>query len=192
MIGLVTTLWIMIGFFAIVDMQRGWTRAVIALSGLVLALFAIDQFAPFLFSFLGMYDETFTEEIWRRQIFMLATIFLTIVFFSYAGPAFAGKLSARLKARDNIQDKLLGLLVGGVNGYLTVGTLISFLQYRLAEEGWVPTTPAPYPFPPETLIRTDAVDAISQWLPIPLLTNNPYVLPILLVLVFLFVLVVML
>lgn len=192
MIALVTTLWIMIAFFAIVDMQRGWTRAVIATSGLVLALFAIDQFAPFLFDFLGHYDEPFTEEIWRRQIFVLAAIFLTIAFFSYAGPAFAGRLSARLKMRDNIQDKLLGLLVGAVNGYLAVGTLISFLEYRLAEEGWVATTPAPYPFPAEVLIRSESVDAISQWLPIPLLTTNPYVLPIMLVLVFLFVLVVML
>lgn len=192
MIGLVTTLWIMIVFFAVVDMQRGWTRAVIASSGLVLSLFAINQFAPFLFGALGHFDEAFNETIWRRQIFVLAAIHLTIGFFSYAGPAFAGKLSSRLAIRDNIQDKLLGLLVGAVNGYLAVGTLIAFLEYRLTNEGWVATTPAPYPFPQDILMRTDAVDAISQWLPIPLLTSNPYILPILLVLVFLFVLVVML
>ena len=192
MIGLVTTLWIMVAFFAIVDMQRGWTRAVIATSGLVLSLFAINQFAPFLFGALGHFDETFNETIWRRQIFVLAAIHLFIVFFSYAGPALTGRLSTRLKIRDNIQDKLLGLLVGAVNGYLAVGTLISFLEYRLTNEGWVATTPAPYPFPADILIRTESVDAISQWLPIPMLTSNPYVLPILLVLVFLFVLVVML
>lgn len=192
MIGLITMLWIMIAFFAIVDMQRGWTRAVIATSGLVLSLFAINQFAPFLFGALGYLDEAFNETIWRRQIFILATIHLTIGFFSYAGPAFAGKLAGRLAIRDNIQDKLLGLLVGSVNGYLAVGTLISLLQYRLTREGWVPTTPAPYPFPTDVLIRAESVDAISQWLPIPLMTTNPYVLPVLLVLVFLFVLVVML
>ena len=162
MIGLVTTLWIMIAFFAVVDMQRGWTRAVIATSGLVLSLFAINQFAPFLFGALGHFDEAFNETIWRRQIFVLAAIHLTIGFFSYAGPAFAGKLSSRLAIRDNIQDKLLGLLVGAVNGYLAVGTLISFLEYRLSNEGWVATTPAQYPFPQDVLMRTDAVDAISQ------------------------------
>lgn len=192
MIGLVTTLWIMIGFFAVVDMQRGWTRAVIATSGLVLSLFAINQFAQFLFGALGYFELPFDETVWRREIFILTAIHLTIGFFSYAGPAFAGKLSGRLAIRDNIQDKLLGLLVGAVNGYLAVGTLISLLEYRLTNEGWVPTTPAPYPFPPDILIRSEAVDAISQWLPIPLLTSNPYILPILLVLVFLFVLVVML
>jgi hypothetical protein len=192
MIGLVTTLWIMIAFFAVVEMQRGWTRAVIASSGLVLSLFTINQFAPFLFGALGYYDEAINETIWRRQIFMLSIIHLIIAFFSYAGPAFSGKLSGRLGIRDNIQDKLLAILVGVVNGYLTIGTLIAFLEYRLSPDGWVATTPAPYPFPADVLIRTEQVDVISKWLPIPLLTSNPYVLPVLLVLVFLFVLVVML
>jgi uncharacterized membrane protein required for colicin V production len=192
MIALVTTLWIMIFFFAVVDMQRGWTRAVIATSGLVLSLFAINQFAPFLFDALGHFDQTFDDTIWRRQIFILASIQIIIGFFSYAGPAISGKLSTRLKIRDNIQDKILGLMVGAVNGYLAVGTLISFLEYRLTQEGWVTTAPAPYPFSSEVLVRVPSVDAISQWLPIPILTSNTYVLPILLVLVFLFVLVVML
>ena len=104
MIGLVTTLWIMVGFFAVVDMQRGWTRVVIATSGLVLSLFAINQFGPFLFGALGHYDEGFSETIWRREIFILAAIHLTIAFFAYAGPAFTGRLSGRLAIRDNIQD----------------------------------------------------------------------------------------
>ena len=90
------------------------------------------------------------------------------------------------------EDATANNLVGVVNGYLTIGTLIAFLEYRLTRDGWVATTPAPYPFPPDVLIRTEQVDAISKWLPIPLLTSNPYILPVLLVLVFLFVLVVML
>ncbi|MDX1413396.1 MAG: hypothetical protein R3293_04345 [Candidatus Promineifilaceae bacterium] len=193
MIGLVTTLWIMTTFFAVVDMQRGWTRAVIATAGLILSLFAINQFAPFLFGALGYFELPFDETIWRRQIFILTTIHLVIAFFSYAGPAVAGgRLAGKLRIRDNVQDKLLALLVGAVNGYLTIGTLIAFLESRLTPEGWVPTTPAPYPFPADMLIRTEQVDAISKYLPIPLLTNNPYVLPVLLVLVFLFVLIVML
>lgn len=193
MIGLVTTLWIMIGFFAIVDMQRGWTRAVIATAGLILSLFAINQFAPFLFGALGYLDQTFTEEIWRREILILTAIHLTITFFSYAGPTVAGsRFAGKLAIRDSVEDKILALLVGATNGFLTIGTLIAFLEQRLAREGWVPTTPAPYPFPAEVLIRTEQVDAISGYLPIPLLTSNPYILPVLLVLVFLFVLIVML
>jgi hypothetical protein len=193
MISLVTTLWIMIGLFAFIDMQRGWTRAVIATAGLILSLFAINQFGPLLFSTLGYFDQPFDDVVWRREIFILAGIHLFIAFFSYAGPTVAGgRLAGRLAIRDNIQDKLLGLIVGGVNGYLVIGTLLSFLEYRLSREGWVATFPAPYPFSDTVIIRTDQINAISEYLPIPLLTSNPYFLPVLLVIVFLFVLIVML
>jgi uncharacterized membrane protein required for colicin V production len=193
MISLVTTLWIMIALFAVVGMQRGWTRAVIATAGLVLSLFAINQFMPIVFNALGYFDQGFDDTVWRREIMILAGLHLFIAFFSYAGPTMAGgRLSGRLSIRDNIQDKILGILVGAVNGFLVVGTLLSFLQYHLTREGWVPTDPMPYPFPEEILRRTVQINEISEYLPIPLLTNNPYLLPILLVLLFLFVLIVML
>lgn len=193
MVSLVTTLWVMVGLFAFIDMQRGWTRAVIATAGLILSLFAINQFAPLLFDALGYFDQQFNEETWRREIFILAGLHLFIAFFSYAGPTVAGgRFAGKLAIRDNIQDKILGLLVGAVNGYLIFGTLLSFLEYRLSREGWVVTTPIPYPFQPDVIIRTEQIDAISQYLPIPLLTSNPYILPVLLVIVFLFVLIVML
>ncbi len=193
MISLVTTLWVMVGLFAFIDMQRGWTRAVIATAGLVLSLFTINQFGPLLFDALGYFDQAFDEDIWRNEIFLLAGIHLFITFFSYAGPTVAGgRLGGRLAIRDNIQDKVLGLLVGAINGFLIFGTLLSFLEYHLTREGWVATVPMPYPFPQDVLVRTQHIDAISGYLPIPLLTSNPYVLPVLLVIVFLFVLIVML
>ncbi len=193
MISLVTTLWIMIVLFAVVDMQRGWTRAVIATSGLILSLFVINQLVPLLFDALGYFDQPFDETVWRREIMVLAGIHLFIAFFSYAGPTVAGgRLGGKLKIRDNVQDKILGLIVGAVNGYLVVGTLLSFLEYRLAREGWLATAPMPYPFSDTVIIRTEQINAISEYLPIPLLTSNPYLLPVLLVIVFLFVLIVML
>jgi len=183
----------MIALFAIVDMQRGWTRAVIATAGLVLSLFAINQFGDVLFNALGYYSAPFDDKVWRQEIFILAGIHLLIAFFAYAGPAVAGgRFGERLRIRDNVQDKFLALLVGGLNGYLVVGTLLSLLEYRLTPEAWIPTFPAPYPFSDTVLIRTDQINSISQYLPIPLLTSNPLVLPILLVLIFFFVLVVLL
>jgi hypothetical protein len=192
MISLVTTLWIMVALFSVVDMQRGWTRAVIATAGLILSLFAINQFGAMLFGILGYFEQPFDDTVWRRQIFILGGIHLFIAFFSYAGPAVAGRLAGKLAIRDNIQDKILALIVGAVNGYLVVGTMLSLLEYRLTQEGWQPTIPMPYPFPDYVLLRTEHINAISEYLPIPLLTSNAYFLPVLLVVVFLFVLIVML
>lgn len=193
MISLVTALWIMVGLFGVIATQRGWTREVIATAGLILSLFTINQFGPLLFNLLGDYGQPFTADIWRRQFYILTSIHLLIAFFSFAGPALAGnRLSGRLRVRDNVQDKLLGLIVGALNGFLVVGTLLSFLQFRLTTEGWLPTAPEPYPFPAEVLVRTGQVAEIAEYLPIPLLTQNPLILPVLLVLIFLFVLVVML
>jgi hypothetical protein len=183
----------MIALFAIVDTQRGWTRAVIATAGLILSLFTINQFGDLLFRTLGDFDAPFDDTMWRREIFLLGGIHLVIAFFAYAGPAVAGgRIGERLRIRDNVQDKFLALIVGAVNGYLVVGTLLSLLEQRLSPEGWVPTFPAPYPFSETILIRTEQINSISQYLPIPLLTSNPFILPVLLVIIFLFVLVVML
>jgi hypothetical protein len=160
---------------------------------MILALFTINQFGPFLFETLGHYNQPFDDTLWRREIFILSSILLIIAFISYAGPAVAGKsLSQRLRIRDSVQDKFLGLIIGGLNGYLLVGTLLSFLENRLTLNGWLPTAPAPYPFPDTVLIRTEQIANIAAYLPIPLLTSNPYILPILLVIMFLFVLAVML
>ena len=83
----------------------------------------------------------------------------------------------------------MGLVVGAINGYLVVGTTLAYLEYILESAGnWV-RLPAgiPYPFPPETITRVD-IEPLMSYLPMPILA--PY-LPILLVVVFLFVIIVM-
>jgi uncharacterized membrane protein required for colicin V production len=44
MLSLGTLFWLMVLFFGIIGSLRGWTREVIATSGLILSLFAINQF----------------------------------------------------------------------------------------------------------------------------------------------------
>lgn len=132
MISLTAFFWIMVMFFALIGSMRGWTKEVIATSGLILSLFAINQFGPYFTSLMGGGGTIDTDAI-RRQVFYLFTgIHLVIAFFSYQGPAFAGsRLAERLRVRDSLQDKLMGLLVGGVNGYLIIGAILAFLEYQL-------------------------------------------------------------
>lgn len=189
MINLGTMFWILIVFFAVIGSLRGWTREVIATAGLILSLFALNQFGGTLVAFLGTPGDpsvAASAEAARQRFYILTAIHLLIAFFSYQGPALAGnRLSDRLRIRDSLQDKVLGAIVGAVNGYLIVGTAWAFLEMNLAPDG-------NYPFAPTIMMRPGFAGApvvsLVENLPLPLLA--PY-LPVLVVVVFLFVIVVM-
>ncbi len=198
MIGLGTAFWLMVAFFALIGTLRGWTREIVATSGLVLSLFALNQFGFFLISLLGAAAEAGAggvdiDSVRRQQFFILSTVHLLIAFFSYQGPAFAGRaVRERLRVRDSLQDKVLGALVGAVNGYLIVGTIWTFLEYQVGPAGYTQLPLGiPYPFDPMSVARPileSPALALMEKLPLPLLA--PY-LPFLVVVVFLFVIVVM-
>jgi hypothetical protein len=191
MLSLGTLFWLMVLFFAIIGSLRGWTREVIATSGLILSLFAINQFGSLV---LGFAPTGGAIPVERQRFYYLAILHLTVAFFSYQGPAIAGtRLGDRLRVRDNFQDKLLGLIIGALNGYLIVGSLWSFLEYRAQPGGGWLRLPIgePYPFDFTVLTRPDfavGLDSLVGRLPLPLL--SPY-LPFLVVIVFLFVIIVM-
>ena len=200
MISLQTIFWIMIGFFTLIGFLRGWTKEVIAASGLVLSLFAVNQFGN---TIVGLFSSVPTDPTvafdpntpLRQQFYVLATLHLFITFFSYQGPALAGQLSGgRLttRLRATMQEKLLGAIFGGVNGYLIMGTLWCFLEYNLISAGNYERLArgVPYAFDSAILSRPDydAVATLVERLPLPILA--PY-LPVLIVVVFLFVIVVM-
>lgn len=197
MLSLTTAFWILVLLLAVIGMQRGWTREALVTASVVLALFTINQFGGTLFGLVG-WDNTGipTVEVRRLQFYALSFAFLLIVFFGYQGPTLASsRISDKLRIRDNFQDKLLGFIVGGVNGYLIVGTIWSFLEYRLVSaSNWVQYGPeVSYPFPPEIITRPNlATTALLEYLPVPILTASPFILPILLVVVFLFIIIVLL
>lgn len=197
MISLVTTFWILVFLFGFVGMMRGWTRESIAMASVILALFTLNMFASTMFGFLG-FDNNVTPppEVRRQEFYILSAIVLFFAFFGYQGPTLASsRVGDRLRLRDNVQDKIFGFLLGGINGYLIVGSLWSFLEYKLVSaSNWVRYTPdVPYPFNPTVIVRpAPELAPIIDNLPIPLLTQNPYILPVLMVLVFLFVLIVLL
>ncbi|MFO7663164.1 MAG: CvpA family protein [Chloroflexota bacterium] len=196
MLNLTTFFWIMVLLFALVGMMRGWTKEIVVTSALILALFTINQFISTLFGFLG-WDNNITQppEIRRWEFFIMGGVLLLIAFFGYQGPTFArSRVGDRLTRRDNLQDRILGFLVGGTNGWLVVGSLWAFLEYKIiAASNWVRYTPdIPYPFDPTKIQRpAPELAPIIDNLPIPVLTSSPYLLPILLVLVFLFILIVL-
>lgn len=197
MLSLVAAFWIMVTIFALTGSMRGWTKEVVVTSALILALFTINQFFSTIFVFIGWDNNiTQTPEIRRWQFFMMSGFLLLIGFFGYQGPTIArSRVGDRLTRRDNLQDKVLGFLVGGLNGWLIVGSIWSFLEYKVVSaSNWQRfTADVQYPFTLVNISRPlpEAAPIIEN-LPIPILASSPYILPLLLVVVFLFVLVVLL
>jgi hypothetical protein len=194
MINLFALFWITIIFFAIIGAVRGWSKEVIAMAGLVLSLFAINTFGHLFVRLVGGVgvgaDEAdFLAEM-RRQFMILGGIHVVIAFFSYQGVVL---VRSRITPRETIQERLLGLIFGALNGFLVVGTLWSLLEYKITPDGWLRLPPNfPYAFDPiviRPVIEAPGQELLLTHLPIPFLV--PW-LPLLVVLIFLFVIVVIL
>jgi hypothetical protein len=193
MISLGTWFWLMVIFFAVMGMMRGWTREIIVTSALILSLFFLNQFGSQMISLIGgVSDQAAASDpnaLRRQQFYVLTAAHLFFAFWGYQGPTLAGtRLGDRLRVRDSLQDKVLGAIVGAVNGYLIVGTIWAFLEYLPIAPGDWSVLDAPYPFKETVLVRSTEVLSLVDRLPIP--TLSPYLM-FLVVIVFLFVIIVM-
>ncbi|MEP7289126.1 MAG: hypothetical protein ABI947_25515, partial [Chloroflexota bacterium] len=110
-------------------------------------------------------------------------ILLIITFFAYQTPGTASRLSeGRMWSgrREGLQERLLGFVVGGVNGYLIVGSIWYFLDVTA------------YPFAPFIIAPqpNSASAALVGSLPLIFLVQNN-LLTILVIVLFLFVIIAM-
>lgn len=191
MLSLHILFWVSIFLFALSGALRGWHRELIASSGIILALFAINQFGFQMLNLFGWTAASMGDQAAaaRRSFYLFSGILIVITFFSYQGPTLSSAIGGRVRMEKNLGNKLLGLVIGGINGYLIVGSLWAFLEYAPAGAAqWMQYAPGvPYPFAPEIITRPESIPLIAN-LPIPVLA--PY-LPYLMILIFLFVIVAM-
>ena len=190
MLSLHTLFWIMVAFFGLMGMLRGWTKEIIATSGLVLSLFAQLWFGHVL---VGLVTQDSVEAM-KSQFYVRAVAHIAFAFFAYQGPTLVRQVARGRfgeRARGNIQESALGFIVGAINGYLIIGTLWTFLEYNIVDRVAIPyAITMPYPFPESIITRPTsgpALELISN-LPLPLLQGW---LPLLVVVLFLFVIIAM-
>lgn len=128
MVSLTVVFWMYVVLFAIIGAMRGWAKELMVTFSVVLSLFIItllEQFVPPLREGIGE-----IPRFWVRII-----IVTLLVFFGYQTPNIRALAGARF-ARERLQDTLLGLIIGALNGYLVVGSF----WYYMDEAG--------YPFAP--------------------------------------------
>jgi uncharacterized membrane protein required for colicin V production len=190
MLELTLIIYLMMAYFCYIGMLRGFTKEVISLAGIMLGLFAMYQF-----------DNTIRFELFAAlppdQLFYVqCVIFLIIVFFAYQQRAIVGIQAVRERTgrgraqdrgRDPLQSRVLGGLIGLLNGYLISGTIWYFLDInRIPGSAEYPL--APYITAP--LANSASAQALNN-LPLYLLTQNDGNL-LALAVVFLFILVLIL
>jgi uncharacterized membrane protein required for colicin V production len=122
MISLDAFFWIFVVLFGIVGAMRGWSKELLVTFAVILTLFVINvvESLPIVGPAL-----TKTPEI----DFYVRVIMLTIlVFFGYQSPSFSRLAGNNRFAREKLQDSLLGFLLGAINAYLFIGTVLFYLQ----------------------------------------------------------------
>jgi hypothetical protein len=119
MVSLTVIFWMYVILFAIIGAMRGWAKELLVTFSLVLSLFIITLLVEFVSPIRALTGGAY---FWIRAI-----IVLLLVFFGYQTPQIRAIAGARF-ARERLQDVLLGLILGAVNGYLVVGTIWYFMH----------------------------------------------------------------
>lgn len=153
MVSLSFVFWLFVALFAVVGAMRGWAKELLVSFSVILSLFiltVLETYIPFVYDFM-------IQPGGRPQFWIRSLIVVLMAFFGYQTPNIQRLAGARF-ARERLQDTLLGLFLGALNGYLIIGTLWFFLHQ------------AGYPFPyvraplPDDPFSAPALELV-QWLP---------------------------
>lgn len=122
MITLTFVFWMFVTLGAIIGALRGWAKELLVTFSVILAIFILTV----LETFVGFVGEFFRQsgpvvEFWTRSL-----IVLLLGFFGYQTPNI--RALAKGAARERLQDSLLGIVLGGLNGYLIIGSVWAFLH----------------------------------------------------------------
>ena len=131
MVSLVVIFWMYVFLFGIIGGMRGWAKELLVTFSVILALFFItivEIFVPFIRDVLSFGNGA--PLFWIRLV-----ITGLLVLFGYQAPNIPKFAGNNRFARERLQDVLLGIFIGMVNGYFVIGTIWYFLDK------------AAYPFP---------------------------------------------
>jgi hypothetical protein len=154
MVNLIYIFWMYIILFAVIGAMRGWAKELLVSFSVVLALalnYLLRKYIPMIVNLPPTEPSLFWIRTW---------ITVALVYFGYQTVGSFSALSGKAR-KEKLQDALFGGVMGGLNGYLIVGTLWAYLDE------------AQYPFPKvfsaSSVEVAAEIDRMMSWMP-------PYVL----------------
>jgi hypothetical protein len=145
--------WLMVFLFAVIGSLRGWAKELLVGCSLILAMFVnmlLNKYAA------GLLAPLPVEEVFGIR----AGIFAILAYFGYLTPRLPW-IPAERFMRERLQDWLLGIVLGALNGALLFGSIWFFLHQ------------AGYPFPgleaAKLAANSPEVKAMIQYMPPALL-----------------------
>ena len=151
MVSLAVLFFIFILIFALIGAIRGWAKEVTATFSAFLALFiltVLQNFVPAVGTYLN------NSPISSQVNFKLIVISV-IIFIGYQTPNLPIFMQSSQFKRNQMQDIILGFLIGGFNGYMIYGSLWYFIH----EGGY------PFSFVLAPIAGTPAGEAALQLIP---------------------------
>ncbi len=135
MISIVVLFGILISLFAIIGAVRGWAKELLVTSAIILALFIIQ----ILETHIRPYYTALVMQPPGTQFIIRAGFLGLMAFFGYQTPHIRA-LQPKL-VRERLQDVLLGLALGALNGYLLFGSIWFFLHDLNYPTTWIQMPP---------------------------------------------------
>ena len=151
MVSLTFIFWMYVILFAIIGGMRGWARELMVSFSVILAL----TFTTLLSNYIPFIRDVLEKDSKELYFWLRTIILVLLVFFGYQTPNIA-RFAAKM-TREKLQDVILGVVIGALNGYLIAGTI------------WFYMYDASYPFPkiisaPTGDIAT-AAEALLKYMP---------------------------
>jgi uncharacterized membrane protein required for colicin V production len=121
MMSIVYVFWMYVLVFAVIGMMRGWAKELLVSFSVILAL-ALNLLLKSYIPIVKDLPDNSTSLFWIRTIILIA-----LVYFGYQTVAAIPHLASKAN-RERLQDALFGIILGGLNGYLVVGTILFYLD----------------------------------------------------------------
>jgi hypothetical protein len=122
MISLVALFGLFVGLFGVIGAMRGWAKELLVTSAVVLGLFV----NAILETYITPYRTALFLQPEGTQFLVRAGLLVLLAFFGYQTPNLRA-LQDKL-ARERLEEILLGLLLGVLNGYLIGGSVWQYLH----------------------------------------------------------------